>query len=69
LNDYDFDADTGAPSNGSWRIGMRVMHPAFGVGVIKDRSGTGEDTKLTVRFQGTGTKKLIVKYAGLQPAP
>ena len=71
LNDYDFDADAGAPSpsNGSWRIGMRVMHPAFGVGVIKDRSGTGEDTKLTVRFQGTGTKKLIVKYAGRQPAP
>ena len=69
LDDYDFDADTGAPSNGSWRIGMRVMHPSFGVGVIKDRAGTGEETKLTVRFQGTGTKKLIVKYAGLQPAP
>jgi DNA helicase-2/ATP-dependent DNA helicase PcrA len=73
IDGYDFDVagDIGGDAGGAlrWRIGMRVMHPSFGVGVIKDRSGIGEETKLTVRFQGTGTKKLMVKYAGLVPAP
>ncbi len=50
-----------------WKIGMLVEHPSFGVGVIKERSGTGEETKLTINFQSSGTKKLIVKYASLLP--
>jgi len=51
-----------------WRIGMKVVHPSFGIGVIKDRSGQGGDTKLTVSFRDAGVKKLIVKYASLTPA-
>lgn len=51
----------------AWRIGMKVVHPAFGVGVIKDRSGRGDDTKLTVSFSNAGVKKLAVRYAHLMP--
>ncbi len=51
-----------------WRVGMKVVHPSFGVGVIKERSGAGADTKLTVSFRDAGVKKLIVKYASLTPA-
>lgn len=49
-----------------WRVGMKVSHPSFGTGVIRERSGTGEDTKLTIRFD-VGVKKLVVKYASLTP--
>ncbi len=51
-----------------WRVGMKVVHPSFGIGVIKERSGQGADTKLTVSFRDAGVKKLIVKYASLTPA-
>ncbi|MBI5344277.1 MAG: UvrD-helicase domain-containing protein [Deltaproteobacteria bacterium] len=58
---YSFD---GAPQS-EWRIGMKVKHPLFGVGVIKERSGQGDNAKLTVSFKDAGIKKLAVKYAGL----
>ncbi|MBI1910573.1 MAG: UvrD-helicase domain-containing protein [Deltaproteobacteria bacterium] len=48
-----------------WRVGMKVLHPTFGAGIIKERSGTGEDTKVTINFQNHGIKKLIIKYASL----
>ena len=32
------------------------------------RESVGDDIKLTVMFQGHGMKKLMKKYAGLQPA-
>jgi DNA helicase-2/ATP-dependent DNA helicase PcrA len=50
-----------------WRIGLKVMHPSFGLGVIKGREGVGEETKLTVKFKEAGQKKLIVKYTSLIP--
>ncbi len=46
-------------------IGMKVIHPSFGKGVIRAREGTGEDAKVTVRFKGAIDKKLVVKYANL----
>ncbi len=50
------------------KVGMRVKHPSFGVGVIKQRTGTGTDAKVTVNFVSAGTKKLALKYAALTPA-
>jgi DNA helicase-2/ATP-dependent DNA helicase PcrA len=50
-----------------WRIGLKVRHPSFGLGVIKQREGVGEETKLTVKFKEAGHKKIIVKYASLVP--
>ncbi|VAV84627.1 ATP-dependent DNA helicase UvrD/PcrA [hydrothermal vent metagenome] len=50
-----------------WRIGMKVKHPSFGIGIIKAREGRGENTKLTVNFQKAGRKKLVAQYASLEP--
>jgi DNA helicase-2/ATP-dependent DNA helicase PcrA len=46
--------------------GVWVMHPTFGPGVVKSREGRGEDLKVWVYFPSAGTKKLKVKYAGLE---
>ncbi|MFQ5441728.1 MAG: ATP-dependent helicase [Thermodesulfobacteriota bacterium] len=54
-------------SGGGFMVGMKVMHKKFGVGVIKESSGRGEDIKLTVKFFEGGTKKLAARYAGLVP--
>jgi DNA helicase-2/ATP-dependent DNA helicase PcrA len=48
--------------------GVRVRHPEWGIGTIRDRSGTGEDMKVTITFAGVGTKRLKVRYANLTPA-
>jgi DNA helicase-2/ATP-dependent DNA helicase PcrA len=50
------------------RTGMRVRHRQFGVGTVLDIEEQGDDFKLTVRFTAVGTKKLLAKYAGLEPA-
>jgi DNA helicase-2/ATP-dependent DNA helicase PcrA len=49
-------------------IGTRVRHSKYGVGTIIKVEGEGEDRRLTVSFQDYGPKKLIERYANLQPA-
>ncbi len=46
--------------------GARVRHPDFGIGVIRERSGSGDDLKVVVKFNGVSEKKLLVKYAQLE---
>ncbi|MGB7212066.1 MAG: 3'-5' exonuclease, partial [Gemmatimonadales bacterium] len=48
--------------------GERVKHRKFGSGVIQGLAGTGRDLKVTVAFDDdeTGTKQLLVAYAGLE---
>jgi DNA helicase-2/ATP-dependent DNA helicase PcrA len=48
-------------------LGSRVRHPKFGYGTVLRCEGSGDDTKLTVSFSGFGLKKLIAKYADLEP--
>ena len=50
------------------RRGMRVRHPTFGVGTVTDVELLAGDVKLTVRFDGLGYKKLLGRYAKLEPA-
>ena len=50
------------------RPGMRVKHPEWGIGVVRERHGSGEDLKVVVSFPGVGTKKLAAKYAELERA-
>jgi DNA helicase-2/ATP-dependent DNA helicase PcrA len=47
---------------------MRVRHRQFGVGTILAIEDQGDDYKITVRFPAAGTKKLLARYAGLEPA-
>jgi DNA helicase-2/ATP-dependent DNA helicase PcrA len=53
---------------GPMRNGARVRHAKYGLGTILRREGDGDAAKLTIHFQRHGLKKMIVKYAGLQPA-
>ena len=50
------------------RIGSRVRHGTFGLGTVKGLEGAGEQQKVTVIFQSVGAKKLLLKFAGLEPA-
>jgi DNA helicase-2/ATP-dependent DNA helicase PcrA len=50
------------------RAGMRVRHRLFGVGTVVAIEEHDDDYKLTVRFPAVGTKKLLARYAGLEPA-
>lgn len=56
------------PGNDPWKIGMRIQHPSFGIGIIKAKEGIGENAKLTVMFQNMGPKKLIAKYVAFPDA-
>jgi DNA helicase-2/ATP-dependent DNA helicase PcrA len=49
-------------------IGQKVRHPSFGVGTIIAVEGDEDDRRLSVSFPGRGTKKLIERYAQLEPA-
>ena len=48
-------------------LGSRVRHPKFGYGTVLRCEGKGEETRLTVSFSGFGLKKLVAKYADLEP--
>jgi DNA helicase II / ATP-dependent DNA helicase PcrA len=50
------------------RVGTRVKHAKYGVGLIVRREGEGENAKLTINFPGYGQKKMIEKFAGLEKA-
>jgi len=48
-------------------IGSNVSHPSFGDGVIMDFEGAGDAIRVTVEFRRAGIKRLMLKYAALQP--
>lgn len=50
------------------RPGVRVRHALFGVGTVVRREGAGDETKVTVSFPGVGMKRLVARFAGLEPA-
>ena len=50
------------------RTGMRVRHQQFGVGTVMSVEEHNDDLKITVRFNTVGVKKLLAKYAKLEPA-
>lgn len=51
----------------AYAVGSQVLHQQFGRGVVQKREGEGEQLKLTVLFRDHGSKKLLAKYAPLQP--
>jgi DNA helicase-2/ATP-dependent DNA helicase PcrA len=50
------------------RPGLRVRHPQFGVGTVLSVEEHTDDLKITVRFNSVGQKKLLAKFAKLEPA-
>jgi DNA helicase-2/ATP-dependent DNA helicase PcrA len=51
-----------------FRPGMRVRHATFGIGTIESVEPVHDDIKLIVRFATVGLKKLLGRYAKLEPA-
>jgi len=46
--------------------GCRVRHPKWGIGVVRDCYGEGDDKKIMVNFPSVGIKRLAVKFANLE---
>ena len=49
------------------RKGVGVRHPKLGPGVILSVEGSGDNAKLTVYFEKAGRRRLIAKFAALEP--
>ena len=60
------DEDQSVPSG--LKPGLRVRHPAFGVGTILSVEPLDDDTKLIVKFVSVGQKTLRAKFAKLEVA-
>lgn len=54
--------------NSKWRLGLRVRHKKFGVGVILNYEGSDETLRLQIQFKDHGTKWLVAEYANLEMA-
>ena len=63
-----FDDADDDQSAGAVHRGMRVRHPTFGFGTVTEVEPLADDVKLTVRFESVGYKKLLGRYAKLEPA-
>jgi len=61
-------AATGNGRSGPSPVGVRVIHPQFGEGVVVASEGIGERAKLTVQFRRGGTKKILAAFAELSHA-
>lgn len=61
-------AESNSQAGGEFRIGARVRHARYGVGVVLRTEGAGPDAKLTVSFPGFGQKKFVARYAALEKA-
>lgn len=48
------------------RIGDRVEHKRFGIGLVMSLAGKGASASATVRFDNVGEKKLLLKFARLE---
>lgn len=48
-----------------YKIGQRVKHATFGVGIVLNVTGEGADTTVEIAFPGIGTKKIMPAYAKL----
>jgi DNA helicase-2/ATP-dependent DNA helicase PcrA len=49
-------------------VGLRVIHPQFGEGVVVGSEGVGERAKLTIQFRRAGIKKILAAFAELSHA-
>lgn len=47
-------------------VGDKIKHKIFGVGSITGITGTGMETKLSVTFEKSGNRQLLLKYATIE---
>ncbi len=56
------------PSGSSFRIGQSVTHAKFGLGIIVNAEGSGNDTRVQINFGSAGMKWLALSVAKLEAA-
>jgi len=59
--------EEGTSEGGRLQLGMRVRHVKFGIGTVRRLEGSGDKQKVSVYFNSVGSKKLLLKFAGLMP--
>ncbi len=59
--------EAAAEDTNGLRLGIRVRHVKFGVGTVRRLEGSGDKQKVTIYFNSVGSKKLLLKFAGLMP--
>ncbi|AKS24182.1 MULTISPECIES: ATP-dependent helicase [Leptospirillum] len=47
-------------------IGKTVVHPRFGRGRVEEAHGEGGDLELSIRFESSGVRRLLERFANLQ---
>jgi DNA helicase-2/ATP-dependent DNA helicase PcrA len=67
FDDVEIIPEPSEESDGVY-LGMKVRHSKFGVGTIRKVEGEGDGQKVIVWFSGTGPKKLMLRFAGLERA-
>ncbi len=55
-----------AEDSSGFRLGQRVSHARFGVGIVLNAEGQGAAARVQVNFESAGPKWLVVSYANLQ---
>ncbi len=63
--DTNFDNFSQEDSSVYIKIGQRVHHMKFGIGVILSYTGKGDSLKLQINFESYGKKWLVMSYAQL----
>jgi DNA helicase-2/ATP-dependent DNA helicase PcrA len=63
----DYSYGQAEPEAASIPRGLRVRHPVFGTGTVLGVSGSGPGQKLDVRFDRVGVKRLVLRFANLEP--
>ncbi len=53
-------------SDQKFTVGSLVVHDVFGLGIVVDVSGSGDDLRAVVDFENFGRKHLLLKYANLK---
>ncbi len=56
----------GTETGFGFNVGQRVRHAKFGIGTIVDFEGQGDRARVSVFFEGAGTKWLVLCYAKLE---
>lgn len=62
------NSDVGSDTGLGFNLGQRVRHAKFGIGTVVDYEGVGERARVSVYFEGSGTKWLVLSYAKLEAA-
>ena len=65
---FDYENEDQSAGGGAVKVGMRVRHAQFGIGNVIAMEEHTDDIKVTVRFNTVGVKKLLAKFAKLEPA-